>query len=444
MTWIELYKIVFMSELLIAEIMLVFPYPKRKGFACLFPLSLVFCYAIAVIYPQQFVNNWFSSSLMFLTFFCVTIIAIKVCFKTNFDNVLFCAVSAYTVQHISYLAFSFIDIVLLDGRAFISSAYSNKGIVSLSGVGGMMAFSFVIYVAIYFFIYISAEAILKKYVGKNGDLKFKSLTVIAFITFALVVDIVLSDVFRYTDSVSKSIKILYYALNMLLCLALLCLQMSMIKRKDIEQEMAMMSTLYEEQQKHYKIRKETIDLINIKCHDFRHQIREIGTNRSVDKKTIQEMQDLISFYDSEIHTGNKTIDTILTEKSLICHKKKIDFTCIADGKLLSFLEDEDIYALFGNILDNAVEAVDEIQDPSKRCINLVVEREKGAIVIRQDNYYVGKIVKNEEGLINTSKSGNGFHGFGMKSIREIVTRYEGVLNIDVTGDTFRLSIVFFK
>lgn len=59
--------------------------------------------------------------------------------------------------------------------------------------------------------------------------------------------------------------------------------------------MAMMSTLYEEQQKHYKIRKETIDLINIKCHDFRHQIREIGTNRSVDKKTIQEMQDLISF-----------------------------------------------------------------------------------------------------------------------------------------------------
>lgn len=218
-----------MSELLIAEIMLVFPYPKRKGFACLFPLSLIFCYAIAVIYPQQFVNNWFSSSLMFLTFFCVTIIAIKVCFKTNFVNVLFCAVSAYTVQHISYLAFSFVDIVLLDGRAFISSAYSNKGVVSLSGVGGMMAFSFVIYVAIYFFIYISAEAILKKYVGKNGDLKFKSLTVIAFITFALVVDIVLSDVFRYTDSVSKSIKILYYALNMLLCLALLCLQMSMIK-----------------------------------------------------------------------------------------------------------------------------------------------------------------------------------------------------------------------
>lgn len=112
--------------------------------------------------------------------------------------------------------------------------------------------------------------------------------------------------------------------------------------------------------------------------------------------------------------------------------------------MLSFLEDEDIYALFGNILDNAVEAVDEIQDSSKRCINLVVEKEKGAIVIRQDNYHVGKIVKNEEGLINTSKSGNGFHGFGMKSIRKIVTRYEGVLNIDVTGDTFRLSIVFFK
>lgn len=444
MTWIAFYKFVFMSELLLAEFMLAFPYPKRKGFVYLLPLSLVFCYAIAAIYPQQFVRDWLSSSFMFLSFFCVTIIGLKVCFKANFVNVLFCAVSAYTVQHISYLVFALVDATLLNGQAFISSAYNNEETVSLSGASGMIALSFVIYVTIYFFIYISAKTILKKYIGKNGNLKFKSLTVIAFITFALVIDIVISDVFRYTENVSKPITILYYALSLLLCVALLCLQMSMIKRKDIEQEMAMMSTLYEEQQKHYKIRKETIDLINIKCHDFRHQIREIGANRSVDKKTIQEMQDLISFYDSEIHTGNKTIDTILTEKSLICHEKKIDFTCIVDGKLLSFLEEGDLYALFGNILDNAVEAVNKISDPSKRCINLVVEKEKGAIVIRQDNYYAGKIVKNEEGLINTSKSDNGFHGFGMKSIREIVTRYEGVLNVDVQADTFRLSIVFFK
>ncbi len=444
MTWIALYKFVFMSELLIAETMLAFPYPKRKGFIYLFPLSLIFCYAVAAFYPQQYVNSWLSSSFMFLSFFCVTIVGLKICFKVNFVNVLFCAVSAYTVQHISYLVFSLVDLTLLNGQAFISSAYNNEETISLNGFGGMMALSFVIYVTIYFFIYISAQAILKKYVGKNGNLKFKSLTVIAFIAFALVADIVISDVFRYTENVSKPIEILYYSLSLLLCVALLCLQMNMIKRKDIEEEMEMMSTLYEEQQKHYKIRKETIDLINIKCHDFRHKIHMLGANRSVDDGTIQEMQNLISFYDLDISTGNKTIDTILTEKSLICHEKKIDFTCIVDGKLLSFLKEGDLYALFGNILDNAVEAVDKISDPSKRCINLVVEKEKGAIVIRQDNYYVGKITKNDEGLIDTRKSDKAYHGFGMKSIREIVTRYDGMLNVDIMGGVFRLSIVFFK
>lgn len=443
MTYIGLYKIIFMSELLIAEIMLAFHYPRRKGFAYLFPLSLLVCYGTAALYPQQFVNDWFSSSIMFLSFFCVTIAALKVCFKVNFVNVLFCAVSAYTVQHVSYLVFSLVNVTLLDSQAFISLAYNSDNI-SLRNISGMMAFSFVLYAAMYFIIYISAQSLLKKYVGRDGNLKFKSVTVVAFITFALVVDIVLSDVFRSAEGMTKFVETLYYVLSLLLCLSLLCLQMNMIKSKDIEQEMEIVSRLYYEQQKHYRIRKETIDLINIKCHDFRHQIRQIGSNRSVDKETLEEMQDIISIYDSEIATGNKTIDTILTEKSLICREKKIEFTCIVDGKLLSFLKDGDIYALFGNILDNAVEAVDKINDTAKRCINLVVEREKGAIIIREDNYYVGTIVKNGEGLIQTQKSDKAYHGYGMKSIREIVNRHDGVLEVTTDDGVFRMSIVFFR
>ena len=44
MSWLALYKIVFMSELLIAEIMLTIYYPKRKGFAYLCPLAFLLCY----------------------------------------------------------------------------------------------------------------------------------------------------------------------------------------------------------------------------------------------------------------------------------------------------------------------------------------------------------------------------------------------------------------
>lgn len=433
-----------MSELLIAEIMLTIYYPKRKGFAYLCPLAFLLCYGTAILYPQQFVNNWFSSSFMFVFFFVVSIAGLVMCYRVRLVNLLFCAVAAYTVQHLSYVVFSLINVTLLDSQAFITLVYENREIFSFSSIGGMLAFSFVLYVIVYFIVYLLSQSILKKWVGKDGDLKFKSLPVIAFIVFALIVDIVISDVFRYAEETSEFMEIFYCLLSILLCLCLLCLQMNMIKSKDIEHEMEVLSTLYDEQQKHYQIRKETIDLINIKCHDFRHKIGVLGSNRGVQDEVLQEMQDLISFYDAKISTGNPSLDIILTEKSLLCSEKRIDFTCIVDGKLLAFIKDSDLYALFGNILDNAIEAVDKIADPTKRCVNFIVEKQQGAIFIREDNYYTGKIVKNGAGLIDTVKADKQYHGFGMKSIQEITQRYGGILQVDTNKDIFQLSIVFFN
>ena len=47
-------------------------------------------------------------------------------------------------------------------------------------------------------------------------------------------------------------------------------------------------------------------------------------------------------------TGNKVLDTILTAKSIECQSKKIQMNCIADGKILSFMDPFDISILIGN------------------------------------------------------------------------------------------------
>jgi len=156
------------------------------------------------------------------------------------------------------------------------------------------------------------------------------------------------------------------------------------------------------------------------------------------------MQQLISFYDAEISTGNKTIDIILTEKSLTCREKNIDFTCIVNGKILDFMKEGDLYALLGNILDNAVEAVDPIKDKTKRCINFVVEEKQNTILIREDNYFIGDSLKMKDGLPITTKGDTSYHGYGLKSIREIVSRYGGVMRVDTSKDIFQLSIVIFR
>jgi sensor histidine kinase regulating citrate/malate metabolism len=169
----------------------------------------------------------------------------------------------------------------------------------------------------------------------------------------------------------------------------------------------------------------------------------MGSNRGVDDDVLKKMQELISFYDADIKTGNKSLDIILTEKNLLCCKKNIDFTCIVDGKLLSFIKDSDLYALLGNILDNAIEAVDNVPDQTKRCINFIVEKKCGAVTVCENNYYSGEIVKDGNGVIVTKKADELRHGFGLKSIREITSRYDGIFDIDTEKDIFRLSIVFF-
>lgn len=444
MSWLSLYKIIFMTELIIAELVLTSHYPKRKGIHYLAPIAILLCYAVAIFYPSKLVNTWFSSSLMFISFFIVTIVGLIMCYKVNFINILFCAIAAYTVQHITFLLFSLVNVTLFDSKAFISLAYENTQI-SLRNIGGMTALSFVVYASIYFIVVLIAmQTILKPRIGKEGNLSFKSPVVIGFTGFALVADIIISDMFRFEKGVTTFVQVIYYVISILLCIALLCLQTSMIKSKDIEHEMEFISRLYEEQQKHFKIRKETIDLINIKCHDFRHKIRDLGGERSVDKETIDEMQQLISFYDAEISTGNKTIDIILTEKSLTCREKSIDFTCIVNGKILGFMKEGDLYALLGNILDNAVEAVDPIKDKTKRCINFVVEEKQNTILIREDNYFIGDSLKMKDGLPITTKGDTSYHGYGLKSIREIVSRYGGVMRVDTSKDIFQLSIVIFR
>lgn len=80
---------------------------------------------------------------------------------------------------------------------------------------------------------------------------------------------------------------------------------------------------------------------------------------------MDEIEKSVSLYDANVKTGNTVLDTILTEKSLLCYKKGIILSCVADGENIAFMEDADVYSLFGNALDNAIEAVLKLEEQRK-------------------------------------------------------------------------------
>jgi len=189
----------------------------------------------------------------------------------------------------------------------------------------------------------------------------------------------------------------------------------------------------------YKTDLETVEAINLRCHDIKHQIAALGDAGR--QKELREIERLVNIYDCGLKTECAALDLVLSNKSLMCLGKRIELTCVADGRRLGFMEDADIYALFGNILDNAIEAVEQLEDGERRLISLNVRARDHFLIVSEENYYGGELVM-EQGLPMTTKSDKRFHGFGMQSIRMLTEKYGGDLRLRASGGIYRLSILF--
>lgn len=230
-------------------------------------------------------------------------------------------------------------------------------------------------------------------------------------------------------------------LAQLLLMVILYLQSELFKKSAMRQELAVMNMLWNKEQEQYELSKENIALINQKCHDLKHQIRAI---RYMSKEEIdaylEEMEDSIKIYESIVKSGNEVLDTILTEKSLYCKERGITVSCVADGSQMGFINTIDLYAILGNALDNAIEAVEKFNHQEKRQIDVMIYRQQQFLVINIVNPTKEKLVYEEE-FPRTTKADRFHHGFGLKSIQYMVKKYDGHLNVSEEDGCFSLKIL---
>ena len=196
------------------------------------------------------------------------------------------------------------------------------------------------------------------------------------------------------------------------------------------------------QYSNYKLSKESIDIVNQKYHDLKHQINLLKSGADSEKsgEYLEKMEREIKIYETQNKTGNKVLDTILTSKSMHCQRHSIELKFMGEGNLLNFMEDMDISALFGNMLDNAIESVVKIKEKEKRLISLHVIQDKQFIRIRMEKY-CEEDVQFQDGLPITTKKDKRFHGFGMKSMKKIVEKYGGSVVAGKVDNWFELKIL---
>ena len=442
LTELGLYKIIFTLQILIAMVLFSFKRMKLKKHGVIrILISSIICLFLAFLFPlfKDISYSWWYSSLMFFILFCFCFVSMVFIYDESLQKIFFIAIASYTAQHLSYQFYNLLITVIDIDYLTSSSQYSSNPVTYSSLQVSLILFSvmLVVYVTVYEII---NEFFIEKICSKSA--KVSNISIIVISSFILAIDIIFNSVVVYSNLRDKIISIIICLYNIVCCLMVLLLQFYVMSLKQSQTDLLITSQLLYNSEEQYKQNKENIELINIKCHDLKHQIERFSQKGSFSQEESKELESMIDIYDTNVKTGNDVLDLIIKEKSLLCQKKNIKLKCYADCSKLNFITETDLYNLFGNALDNSIEAVSKINDYDKRRINLIVKNMMSFVSINIENYFEGHIELDKHGIPKTTKNNVQYHGFGMKSIKLIINKYHGDLKIVTDGDIFSLCILF--
>ena len=174
---------------------------------------------------------------------------------------------------------------------------------------------------------------------------------------------------------------------------------------------------------YYSILDRQNDILKTFVHDEKNHltvIKSLADNPEVNKY-IDKIYGQIKHHSMFGNTKNKMLDLMINKYQYICENESIDFSVSIKTANLSFIEQSDLIALISNILDNSVEAA---KNSREKIIDLSINKVNGFDILTCSNscdikpQAIGKTLK-------STKTDDGFHGLGVKSIKRIVNKYHG-------------------
>lgn len=409
----------FLQGMAAATLCFLIPQRKRPHWAVFFVLSLAAFFAPEFIITMSMDDRWYSPvAYIFPVLFPV--VTLMLCADCTVTQAIYGAACAYAAQHVAFCA-----VMLLWGDS-----------TGTRGIAGGWVIHIVVLALIYRFVAVKLP------VDGRYQVTLTNTLLTAGLVLLLALFLSYNSFLKTAGMEDQGLYRLYRLSDFFSCLFILFLQL------DRRREVGLLAAVETEQRLRaqmavqYALTRENIDIINRKSHDLKHQVSALRLVKDpADREaSLREIEDSVQIYDTNTHTGNEVLDTVLMEKGLLCRTNGINWTCMAQGEGLEFISPVDLYTLLGNALDNAIESSRVVADPERRVIRVTIRQNHGAAFFQVENFYEGDLSMSD-GLPQTTKGDVQNHGFGLQSIRAVVQRYGGTMDIEADDERFLLTVL---
>lgn len=424
----------FILELLMGEWLFLLPFTRRRenfrrkalvGIPafCLLALGYFLVLRLNGVVPGALYPGMIGGWYILLTL--LTIRFAYSCFRVSVSDAIFLCTAGYSVQHMVYtIAREWI------ARVLWPELRERLGVYILVTV--------VVTAVVLCLAYLCFAELLQACGGQMITDRRRTVALVSGVFGVLMVSTFLCQSLFENVEAARSYAI---ALDLLICLLILEVQFVTLQAIRSGQDRVVIEQMLRDSQQRFGMTREMVERVNRTCHDLKHNLQVLKTIDEAERQAyIEEAEANIDRYHQLVHSDNETLNTILAEKSVHCENRGIRLTCAVDGADLDHLSVPDLYALLGNAIDNAVECVDQFEDPEKRLISLTIRGQQGFVSI-QTNNYCGTAPELADGLPVTTKADKSAHGFGLKSIRYIAEKYGGAMTVSVEDGIFILQVM---
>lgn len=411
-----LIHLVYLSCITGSYVMFTFGFSRRNYF----PLRAILSFAAITCIVMFVPDNPFEDKVVLpisLNTICVLIgliLVTKFIYNISWKGALFYAISVPLLQHLgSHVNRLFVNLFIPDdilgpGQVAPFNCSMPRRIIFLASFTGT-------YLLCYFI-----------FLWRKRDLLDPSLKSWQLIIFSLLATVIVFVLGNYANHINHGdVGPFYYIPTMICCFMLLYSLFMTNKTSRLETEEKVIKGLLEEQQKRYEAMALSMEKVNSKVHDLKYLLSSVRNSNSSESNTvIERIRTDVSEYETQVHTGSIALDNTIAERQSICAENAIRLDYSIDGNALSFMEAADIYVLFGNAMDNAIECVKHYDDTEKRSVRITSFKRGNVLKISVENYCDEARIFNG-GLPQTTKSDSGEHGYGCKSMRYIAKKYGG-------------------